>query len=214
MKPKKILFISNVDIRNRRGGWDGLGGKIYDLLCEAFEDVGLAEKLTPPVDTFARITSKILRILRWPANFPAFSPKRLKQYADLVTQNIDPAAGHLVFHGSTQWVDYRPAVPYSVYIDCAYLTYLQVYHRIGQYSKRDIERIKRKERDFLMRAHRVLFTSAWALEETRRNYALAGTNFISIGLGPLLNIAPEDSTPLPVRNQFLFVGIDFLGKGG
>lgn len=209
----KYLFISNVDIRNRRGGWDGLGGKIYDLLTAEYSDVGLLEKLNPPLPFKDKLLSKALRVAKLPASFPAFSSSRLKAYARLVEEQMDPTADHLVFHGPTQWVDYKPNKPYSVYLDCCFITYMEVYHRIDQYSRKQIGRIADKERLFLKNAHSVLFTSNWALRETCRHYDLPGDNFVNIGEGPLFhseNVPPSK----PVKNQFFFIATDFAGKGG
>jgi len=191
-----------------------LGGKIFDLLCGKYEDVRLVEKINPPITLMAKVSSKLLRLAGLPAGFPAFSKGRLRKFAAEVPGNIDDNIDFLFFHGSTQWVDYRPPKRYCVYIDCCFMTYMQVYHRIGQFSQRQIRRIVKKERDFLKGAHRVFFTSSWALRETGSLYGLDGANFVDIGEGPLLDMGPASAEVLPVKKQFLFVGIDFLGKGG
>jgi glycosyltransferase involved in cell wall biosynthesis len=210
----KILFISNVDIVNRRGGWDGLGGKMYDLLSREYEEVKLVEKINPPVPFWSKASSKFLRLAGLPAGFPAFSKDRLKKFAAAIPASIGEDIGSIFFHGSTPWVDYRSPKKYFVYIDCCFLTYMQVYHRVGQYSKKQVRRIVDKERKFLKEAHRVFFTSSWALGETARLYELDGNNFVNIGEGPLLDTG-QDLTPAPpLKKQFLFVAIDFLGKGG
>ena len=38
-----IVFVSHVDLSNRKGGFDGLGGKIYDILQEKLGDIVLID---------------------------------------------------------------------------------------------------------------------------------------------------------------------------
>lgn len=213
-KDRDYLFVSNVDIRNRKGGWDGLGGKIFDLLCDHFVTVRLLDKINPPVDFYSKAKSKLFRKIGCKANFPAFSAQRLNKIAQELEQNIQPDIDYLVFHGSTPWVHFKPKKKYCAILDCSFVTYMEVYHQVSEYSKKSLERVIDKEKAFFVHAHRIFFTSDWALKETCRQYGLDGINFKVIGQGPSITIMTEQEINIPVRNQFLFIGTDFLGKGG
>ena len=214
VEDKNYLFVSNVDISNRKGGWDGLGGKIFDLLHDHFTTVRLLDKINPPIGFYSKAKSKLFRKIGWKADFPAFSTQRLKQIAQQLEQNIQPDVDYLVFHGSTPWVHYQPSKQYCAILDCSFVTYMQVYHDVNAYSKKNLNRVRDLEKIFFERAHRIFFTSDWALKETSRHYGLPGNNFRVIGQGPSTNINGEMDIDTDVRNQFLFIGSDFLGKGG
>src|SRR5688572_2769636 len=122
VKDRNYLFVSNVDIRNRRGGWDGLGGKIFDLLSEHFKTVRLLDKINPPVDFYSKAKSKFFRIIGWKADFPVFTRHRLKKIAEELEMKIQPDIDYLVFHGSTPWISYKPGQQYCAVLDCSFLT--------------------------------------------------------------------------------------------
>lgn len=212
-KNNKYLFVSNVDIRNRKGGWDGLGGKIFDLLSEQFGSVQLLDKINPEIGYLSKVRSKLCRSIGFKANFPAFSKSRLNTIAGLLKDQVPADVDYIVFHGSTPWINYQPAVKYCALLDCSFMTYMQVYHQLNQYSKSDIERIRNKERQFFKNAHTIFFTSQWALQETCSHYDLKGENFKVIGQGPSTEILMQEKD-VPVKKQFLFIATDFLGKGG
>lgn len=207
------LFVSNVDMNNRKGGWDGLGGKIFDLLCERLGPVTLLDKVNPEISFYSKAKSKFFRLTGLKAGFPAFSKSRLNTIASLLGKQIAQNTGYIVFHGSTPWIHYQPAAKYCALLDCSFITYMQVYHQVDQYSSKDIDRIKNKERIFFKNAHRIFFTSHWALQETCKHYDLKGENFEVIGQGPSMVIKEQEKN-IPVKNQFLFIATDFLGKGG
>ena len=214
VEKRKYLFISNVDIRNRRGGWDGLGGKIFDLLSDKLGSVRLVEKINPPISFYSKAKSKMLRVLHLPANFPAFTRIRLKRFAGLLKEQVGTDADYLIFHGSTPWVNYRPEKKYCAILDCSFITYMEKYHDINSFSKKGIERVRRKEKAFFENAHRIFFTSDWALRETRKHYGIDGANFKRIGQGPSTNVKVNTAINVPLKNQFLFIATDFMGKGG
>jgi len=207
------LFVSNVDINNRKGGWDGLGGKIFDLLCERLGPIKLLDKINPEVSFYSKATSKFFRLIGWKAKFPAFSKERLNRIVGLLKKQIPADTDYIIFHGSTPWIHYQPGVKYCALLDCSFYTYMQVYHQIEQYSSKDIDRIKDRERHFFKNAHRIFFTSQWALRETCTHYELKGENFEVIGQGPSTVIKKQEKA-IPLKNQFLFIATDFLGKGG
>ena len=214
MKEREYIFISNVDLSNRRGGWDGLGGKLYDMLTEILGQVRLLDKVNPPIRFFDKAWSKLFRLLGLPAIFPAFSSARLSMIRQILSRQIPASAGLLIFHGSTPWVHYQPAVKYCVLLDCSFITYLEVYHDAGAYSKRDVKRIRDAEKQFLSKATYVYFTSQWALKETCRHYNLSGDNMVVMGQGPSMQLDDVTYHTRPLKKQFLFIATNFLGKGG
>jgi glycosyltransferase involved in cell wall biosynthesis len=212
-KDTNYLFVSNVDINNRKGGWDGLGGKIFDLLCERLGPVKLLDKINPEISFYSKATSKFFRSIGWKAQFPAFSKSRLNAIASLLKEQVPGNTDYIIFHGSTPWIHYQPEVKYCAVLDCSFFTYIQVYHQIEQYQSQDIKRIKNKEYLFFKNAHRIFFTSQWALQETCKYYGLKGENFEVIGQGPSTIIKQQERS-VELKNQFLFIATDFLGKGG
>ena len=122
---RSYLFISNVDIRKPRGGWDGLGGKIFELLSEHFLNLRLLDKINPPVDFYSKAKSKFFRIVGWKADFPIFSKRRLNIIADELREKVHPDTQYLIFHGATPWINYKPTQQYCAILDCSFITYMQ-----------------------------------------------------------------------------------------
>jgi glycosyltransferase involved in cell wall biosynthesis len=214
MTKERLIYISNTKVLNARGGWDGLAWKIYSHLKERHPQILLRENTNPPISMAVKFQSKALRLLGLPGSFPIFNSERLRSVSKTLDQIIPSDVEHVIFHGSTTWVEYAGTKPYSAFLDCSFMTYLDYYHTIADFKKSDIRRIKEAELKFFKNAHSVFFSSQWAIEETRRLYNIEGSNFFRIGQGPTTNSSPLVELPLKVKNQFLFVGLDFLGKGG
>jgi len=210
----QITFISNTPIQKARGGWDGLGGKVYELLKKRFPTTLLIEELNPEISFLSKFFSKAFRVIGLKGSFPVFNKSRLKNVADLVGQKVKKESNFLFFHGATPWIYVETNKPYCALLDCCFMTYMSIYHKIDLFSKTDLRRIAEKERSFLEKAHSVFFTTQWALEETKRLYQLHGDNFMRVGQGPSTHTEPNQQLMDVVRNQFLFIGTDFLGKGG
>jgi len=208
------FFVSNFNLNNRKGGFDGLGGKIFDLLKENLDDVILLDNINPPVEKIDRYRSILMRKMRIPANFPVYSASRLNRIGSLLDKAVGGKKGFIVFHGATPWIGYKPTNKYYTFTDCSFETYISNYHDRSHYSKRDISRIIKAEEKFFANAEQVFFTSGWAIEETKKHYQLTGDNFLNIRQGPSMEISPQAFTDESPLNQFVFIGTDFLGKGG
>lgn len=215
MRSPRFIFISNTDLRHPKGGWDGYGGKIHDIVNAHFPGVRLIDKLNPPMDRWPRIRSKVFRMAGLPANFPSYAAPRLDAFAKLVKDRLDDPEAEIVFHGATPWLHYRPMGRYHAILDCCFKTYIKVYHDVRQYSEKDIARISGMERQFLERASTVFFTTQWGIDEACREYGLTGRNMVCSGL---FSTMKEGSIPVEhlagVKDQFLMIASDFLGKGG
>jgi glycosyltransferase involved in cell wall biosynthesis len=215
MPSRRFIFISNTDLLYPKGGWDGYGGKIHDIVSRHYPGVRLIDKLNPPMGQWPRIRSKLLRMLGIPANFPSYAAPRLDAFAQLVKDRLDDPGAEIVFHGATPWLHYRPVGQYHTILDCCFKTYIKVYHDARQYSEKEIARISGMEKQFLERASTVFFTTQWGIDEACREYGLSGQNMVCSGL---FSTMKEGSIPVQdlvgVKNQFLMIASDFLGKGG
>jgi glycosyltransferase involved in cell wall biosynthesis len=203
-----INYISNLDIRQDGGGWDGMNKNVYQQL-QKFARVQLVDAINPGVSVLERVVSKIKRNTGLKAGFPAFSTKRLGSIAALVEKRIKTDVNLNFFHGSTPWIMVENKVPYACYLDASFATYLSVYHKGSTFDAKPIMDLERK---FLKDAKAVFFSSKWSLEQTRSTYTLPGENFYVAGLGG--NLPYRSISPAPEKKRFVFVGLDFHGKGG
>jgi glycosyltransferase involved in cell wall biosynthesis len=209
----KITFVSNTDILNAKGGWDGLGNSIFNLFSSENEVV-LLDKISPKVQLLERIKNKILKEFGLKRNFFFFSKNRLQNIADICSYQINDAPHFLVFHGSTPWVSFKPVIPYIVFLDCSFNTYIDIYHNRKKFSKRDIQRIVKQDQEFLLNSIGVFFTSKFALIETQSNYNLPNEKVFFIGQGPSITFNNDEYDSSKKKKQFLFIATDFVGKGG
>jgi glycosyltransferase involved in cell wall biosynthesis len=204
-----LNYISNLDVRQDGGGWDGMNKNVYQQLSK-FADINLIDAINPKVSLVERVVSKIKRNLGLAAAFPALNSARLSAIARLVEKNIKNDRALNFYHGSTPWILVKNKLPYACYLDAGFHTYLSVYHTGNNYA---VDWIIYLEKQFLENAKAVFFSSKWSLEQTKKNYALPGGNFHVAGLGGNLPQPAE----LPIKkqgNRFVFVGLDFEGKGG
>jgi glycosyltransferase involved in cell wall biosynthesis len=209
-----VVFVSNFDLNNRKGGFDGLGGKIYDALHESLDRVILFDKINPRVLIGDKLFSKLFRAIGIPAQFPAFSSSRLDMVKQDLTNRISSGSSIIFFHGITPWISYRPRNKYYAFTDCSFETYIDKYHKKSLFSTADIKRIVENEKRFMQNAECIFFSSQWALEETKRGYNLDGRNFKNINQGPLIDLPGISEEVVIPDDQFLFIGLDFYGKGG
>jgi glycosyltransferase involved in cell wall biosynthesis len=202
-----INYITNIPLTQEGGGWSGMSKNVF-LQLSKFSTVHSVDGVNPPVSFWARMQSRIERAFGMAALFPAFSTKRLTGIARQVQAGINPSCTVNFFHGSTPWLKVKSELPYCCYLDASFSTYLKVYHRDIAFRT---SKLMEAERIFFSNAKAVFFSSRWALEMTRKDYDLAGENFHVVGLGG--NI-PFQDLPGEVKNQIVFIGLDFAGKGG
>ena len=174
--------------------------------------VNLVDKINPPYNISEKIISKAFRMAGIRSIFPAFTRKRLETIKSLVEPKLDKSAALNFYHGSTPWLYVDNRTAYAIYLDCCFKTYMGVYHDSSLFNSRQLNDLYLRETAFLKKAEAVFFSSEWSLNETKRSYGLPGENFFVAGLGGGINLSePGENTPRP---YFLFVGLDFLGKGG
>ena len=208
----KINYITNLSVQDSSGGWSGMNFNVFRQLADKFE-INTIEKINPPYGIPAKIISKLLRSVGMKGSFPAFTAARLNRITKLVEEKIQNDAAYNFYHGVTPWIYVKNKLPYALYTDACFATYIGVYHDDSRFGQRQLNRIFNKEKEFLSKADVVFFSSEWALEDTKKCYGLAGNNFSVAGLGG----GYEKKTIIKVEATapyFLFVGLDFVGKGG
>lgn len=210
---QSFYFISNTDIINPKGGWDGLGSMLYNILDKHF-DVHLLDKINPKVSFFDRVVNNIKKKVGIKSDFYFFSPNRLKKIAHLYENKIDDKTSFLFFHGSTPWTYIIPKQKYFVLLDCSFKTYLSVYHAKSKFSGFDLNRLYNQDKTFLNNAELVLFTSSFALNKASIDYNFSTEKFISISQGPSIPASERHLDSTIKKKQFLFIATNFEGKGG
>lgn len=206
----KINYITNLLVDQFSGGWSGMNHNVYNQLKSRYE-INLIENINPNYKLSDRAASKLGRAFGFRANFPAFTDERLNRIKGVVEDKIDSKAVLNFYHGSTPWVNVNNVLPYAAYLDASFATYIRVYHKMSEYSKTQLTSIFRKERSFLENAVAIFFSSEWSMSETKKYYDLDGSNFYAVGLGGAFQNISLRATP---GKYFLFVGLDFRGKGG
>jgi glycosyltransferase involved in cell wall biosynthesis len=204
-------YITNISLAESSGGWSGFNAAIFESLARhfSFEYVG---PVAPPEDLVAKLSSKLWRLAGLRGGFQYFSRRRLDRIALEVGQRVDDRAGVNFFHGSTPWVAFEASTPYACYLDVCFATYMTIYHDAAHFSIADIERIEKQEAEWLRKATRVFFSSAWALEEAARAYDLDRSKLCVAGMGGHVPIPSVDR--YSKGRDFLFIALDFEGKGG
>ncbi|MEP7087655.1 MAG: glycosyltransferase family 4 protein [Gemmatimonadota bacterium] len=204
-------YISNLSLDEVSGGWSGFNAAIYKSLSRHFK-LDYVGPISPPPDGIAKVISKIHRTMGNRGSFPFFSRRRLESVSAEVRKQAGATAQFDFFHGSTPWVAYEPAIPYACYLDVCFATYMDIYHDRSEFEEADLKRIVREETRWLERADRVFFSSRWALERCAIEYKLSSDTFRVAGMGAYLPIPERDS--FAGGHDFLFIALDFDGKGG
>lgn len=211
----RLLFVSNTSLTSPKGGWDGLGSQILNLFLGFNFDIKILENLNPKISRLELLKSRLQKVFHIPRIFPSFSERRLSRIARQFEQTIKQYdSDQILFHGSTPWIAIQTEIKYSAILDCCFSTYLKSYLRYERFTIKSIDLIKAGERRFLEKADTVFFTSNWALDETKTEYNIDGKNFIYLGQGPSFNIPEIKVNMSIIKNQFIFVATDFVGKGG
>ena len=209
--PVRANYVSNLPLSETSGGWSGFNVAIFSSLSRHFS-LAYVGPISPPDDLPAKVFSRLLRSAGLKGNFAFFSRRRLKNSARLTAQLADRTAKMDFFHGSTPWVAYHPVVPYACYLDVCFATYVSVYHDKTEFDANDLARIGHQEASWLRAATRVFFSSRWGMENAITAYDLDPSTLRVAGMGGHLPIPPSDS--YAGGHDFLFIALDFQGKGG
>lgn len=208
---QKINYITNLSINEVSGGWSGMNFNIFQQL-QNFASINLIDSINPPYSKVDRISSKLFRTIGSKGIFPAFTVKRLNNIKTYVEPKLEKDASLNFFHGATPWLHIKNNIPYSLYLDACFGSYISVYHNQSRFSIKQLSYLFEQEAIFLENAKAVFFSSQWALIDCKKKYRISAANFFVAGLGGGLNeadILKEENTP-----YFLFTALDFFGKGG
>ena len=206
----KLTYISNIKLSESSGGMSGINHAVYHQL-KRFFDVDDYVYINAKEDKWAKVKSKIRRVLGLKGHYSFFSVKRLNTI-NKVFQNHKNASDAYFFFGFTSWIDIDIDKPYFCYNDASFATYVAIYNNKSEFLERDLERIYKKEKEWLTKAEKVFFNSDWALQETKKAYHVTGHYFLNIGFGGFIDVPKRDSYQ-SVFN-FLFISREFLPKGG
>ena len=206
----KLTYITNIKLSESSGGMSGINHAVYHQL-KRFFDVDDYVYINAKEDKWAKVKSKLLRILGLKGNYPFFSNKRLNVINKIFNAHKASTDAYFFF-GFTSWIETKPTKPYYCYNDACFATYVNIYNNKSEFSEKDLNRIYNKEKKWLQNAQLVFFNSDWALDETKNAYGLSGENFINIGFGGFIEIPKQDT--YKEGFNFLFISREFLPKGG
>ena len=210
---KRINYITNLDVNKYSGGWSAMNHHVYEQLESSGNySINLIQNVDPPVSLYRKLISKTKRFLGLKGEFYFYSISRLNKIKREVEMKLDNSADLDFYHGVTPWIMIEKVRPYALYLDASFSTYIEVYHEQGIFSVKHLRDIIHKEGIFLKKAAQVFFSSSWSLEQTKKIYDLTGENFSVAGLGGSIPI--PDNCNTNYKKSFLFVGLDFAGKGG
>lgn len=174
--------------------------------------VNYAGPVWPPMVLREKIASKALRMVRRPGNYFTYSAQRVHTIAGMVDGACKAEADLDFFHGFTAWIETRPGRPYMAWSDCSFRDYISLYHRRADFSAADLARIERREAEWLQGAAAIGFTSAWAAERAKQDYALDPARVHVLGIFGETEWPEADGWHGAA--QFAFVSTDFASKGG
>lgn len=208
---KNINYITNLPVNEFSGGWSGMNHHIFLQLKKQFK-ISLVENINPVYSFTDKLVSKFYRSIGLKGKFTAFTANRLNLIKKETETKLNTEAVLNFYHGVTPWLHVENKLPYAIYLDACFATYIKVYHNQSDFSTRQLNELFRKETFFLNRAQAVFFSSDWAMDDAKKACGLNGNNFYVAGLGggfelPLTQYKNKS-------HYFLFIATDFLGKGG
>lgn len=206
-----INFVSSLPQDLRSGGFSALNLAVLGALQERHV-VCYAGPVDPPVETWRKGLSKLIRMGGGAGDFVFFSRTRLDTIATDVRFRCQGDAKIDFFHGFTSWIRTLPERPYVALSDCTFRDYVDIYHRRASFRAADLRRIERAEAVWLQAASRVAFTSAWAADRAASDYQLDRKRIAVVGIFGEVD-APETDV-YEDSEQFAFVSTNFEAKGG
>jgi glycosyltransferase involved in cell wall biosynthesis len=206
----KVHYISNIKKNSFGGGWSGMNYNISLQLSKVNELNYFY--INPRITWTTMLFYKFIKSLGLKPFFPTFTRNRLAKIRNTHNNINNCNFDATFFFGSTSWIACNMLEPYFAYLDANFQTYLSIYHKDRGYETAQLKSIYDLEKKFLSNALCVFFSSKYALERTKIEYNLLGNNFEYVGLGS--DMKNESKGKVVKLEQFLFVGIDFVGKGG
>lgn len=208
----KINFISNQDLGTISGGWSGINYNMLDQLSKHI-DVNYVGPINPGVEISSKIESKIYRTVGLKGKFFFFSNKRL----DIIEKEVKEAITNTdvkynFFFGQTAWLHCDFDLPYGVYLDADFITYLKIFSDFEKFNTKDLDRIAKKEESWLQKAQHIFVGSQWAWDEMTKYYNLNENQKIVVHTGGTIDYPSKDT--YKGQLNFLFISLNFEKKGG
>jgi glycosyltransferase involved in cell wall biosynthesis len=188
----------------------------YHLLRALEARLGAAWRIASvdvPEEFWGKWLSRVQKPLRIPRRYAYYSESRLMAYASMVDaklrlKNSLPA----VFFGALPFVKCRPSQPYYIYTDGAFFIHYWEYNADHSHRRSEIERICRREAEFMGRSAGVWCSSQWVADRITQEYKLPGELVRQVGTGP--GDVPSPVEPVKHENFLVMIAGDFERKGG
>lgn len=206
-----INYISNIPQNEFSGGFSAVNHAIWEALRE-IADVRYVGPVRPSVDATDKFTSKFLRVIGLAGTFPSYAESRLRRIAEEKELGVASNADLDFFAGLTPWVRCSRERPRISWTDCAFLDYIDIYHKNNRFNSKDIERIAVAETEFVKTCDAVLMTSEWAINRAAEHWGGHGGKVRNIGIfGNEENVFERAQTS---DVYLLFSSTHFKAKGG
>ena len=205
-----INFITNQDLGETSGGWSGINSNIYRQLSKSF-NINYVGPVNPPFNFLEKLISKLKRFLGLRSRFSFFSENRLNTIKNRVEQEKE-ISDYDFYFGQTPWVNCCSKVPYGVYMDADFKTYLNIFSTPNKFSLKDVNRIAKKEALWLQKAQHIFVGSEWAWQEMLKSYKLEDQQKVIVHTGGNIGLPKNDS----YKGGFnlVFISLNFEKKGG
>lgn len=207
---KKINFITNQDLNTTSGGWSGINWNIHKQLSKSLA-INYVGPIDPPVRFLEKLISKAKRTLGLKSRFSFFSDNRLQKIKNqVVLQKKD--SDYDFYFGQTPWIACDSEVPFGVYMDADFKTYLNIFSTPNKFTEKDIDRISKKEEHWLQNARNIFVGSEWAWQEMLKSYDLKEQQKVVVHTGGNIELPTEDK----YKGGFnlVFISLNFEKKGG
>jgi glycosyltransferase involved in cell wall biosynthesis len=204
-------FVTNLPLAQTSGGWSAISARIHEQL-ERFLNVRFVGPISPPYPTIGKAWSKIRRTAGLHGNFTLFSKSRLRSIRKQYNAQRDVFAEWDFFHGATPWISCEPSGRYATYVDATFPMYLDIYSTPKSFATKDVDRISRREEDWLRNCDTIFFGSDWVRQQAISDYGLEFEKCHVAWVGGHATI-PEADT-FSGSHRFLFISLDFERKGG
>lgn len=207
----KINFITNQDINITSGGWSGINFNINKQLIK-YLDVNYIGPINPKMIFYQKLISKIYRVFGIKGNFSFFSNKRLANIEKQVADSLDDDVTYNFYFGQTPWLKCKYDVPYGVYLDADFQTYLRIFSKIDSFNESDITRIAKEEEKWLQGAKDIFIGSEWAWREMLKFYDLREEQKVVVHTGGNIDLPQKDEYKGGLN--LVFISLNFEKKGG
>lgn len=210
MKMKRINFITNQDLGETSGGWSGINWNMHLQLSKYFR-INYIGPISPKMNALEKLSSKFMRVVGLKSKFNFFSNKRLGAIREQVMPLIIED-DYSFFFGQTPWVECKTNAPYGVYLDADFKTYLNIFLQPKHFSKKDVERIAKKEELWLQKARDIFVGSEWAWKEMIKYYDLKEEQKVVVHTGGNIELPTKDE--YNGNFNLVFISLNFEKKGG